>query len=220
MNAPRRLRRPPRPARLPRAARAWIALGSTWFAALPACTATPLDATLLEEDEIPIVPDVPKCVSPEPELERVYLIASKPTGRCLRSGEVTEIEGAPVATGYSVELVPCTGASDQEWQLLGTANQMHIQHVDLGLNLDLEAGSYQNDTEALLYEAHGGRNQVFSLNPLLDESQEIRALFADNGCLEAMISGENSVELQGCATVTTRFLPYQNWFFSEVDCAE
>lgn len=161
-------------------------------------------------------------MSPEPELEQVYLIASKPTGRCLRSGEVTEIEGAAAATGYTIELVACTGASDQEWRLLGTANanQLHIQHVDLGLNLDLEAGSYYDGTEALLYDAHGGRNQTFTLNPLADDSQEIRASFTDNSCLEAMISGENSVELQGCPNVATRISPYQNWFFSEVDCNE
>ncbi len=167
-----------------------------------------------------MVSDLPKCVSPAPELEHVYLIASKPTARCLRSGEVTDIEGAAAATGYTVELVPCTGASDQEWLLLGSATQMHIQHVDLGLNLDLEAGSLYDGTEALLYEPHGGRNQTFSLNRLADDSHEIRAVFSDDSCLEAMISGENSVELHGCPSVATRIFPYQNWFFSEVDCDE
>ena len=198
----------------------WRALGVLALAGLSACTETALDATLLEAEQSPTMMDVPKCVSPEPELEQVYLIASKPTGRCLRSGEVTDIEGAAAATGYTVELVPCTGASDQTWQLLGTANQMHIQHVDLGLNLDLEAGSLSAGTEALLYEPHGGRNQTFWLNPLPDDSQEIRASFSDSSCLEAMRSGENAVELQSCPNVATVVFRYQNWFFSEVDCDE
>lgn len=219
MNAPHRLAPLCPKTQLPML-RSWRALGVLALAGLPACTETALDATLLEADEPPSMSDVPKCTSPEPQLEQVYLIASKPTGRCLRSGEVTDIEGAPMATGYTIELVPCTSASDQEWLLLGTANQMHIQHVDLGLNLDLEAGSLSTGTEALLYEPHGGRNQTFALNRLPDDSQEIRALFADNSCLEATRTGENAVELQGCPTVATRIFPYQNWFFSEVDCGE
>lgn len=164
--------------------------------------------------------DLPKCVSPEPQLEQTYLIASKPTGLCLRSGEVTDIEGAAAATGYTVELVACTGASDQKWLLLGSANQLHIQHVDLELNLDLEAGELDAGTEALLYEPHGGRNQTFWLNPLVDDSQEIRPFLTDQSCLEAMLSGENAVELQSCPNIATRNVPYQNWFFSEVDCNE
>jgi hypothetical protein len=219
MNALHRLR-PPRPTWQLSRLLPWRALGVLALAELPGCTETALDATLLQTDEPPIMTDAPKCVSPEPQLEQVYLIASKPTGRCLRSGEVTDIEGAAAATGYTIELVDCTGASDQEWLLLGTANQMHIQHVDLGLNLDLEAGSLYEGTEALLYEPHGGRNQTFSLHPLSDDSQEIRAFFSDNGCLEAMRSSENAVELQGCPNVVTRIFPYQNWFFSEVDCDE
>lgn len=219
MNDQRRLA-PPRPKRLFSMLRPWRALGTLALAALPGCTETALDATLLEAEEPPVMTDVPKCVSPVPQLEQVYFIASKPTGRCLRAGEVTDIEGAPMATGYTVELVPCTDASDQEWLLLGTTSQMQIQHVDLGLNLDLEAGSLSVGTEALLYEPHGGRNQTFSLNPLPDDSQEIRAFFTDNSCLEAMRTGDNAVELQSCPSVATVVFRYQNWFFSEVDCDE
>lgn len=199
----------------------WLTLGVCCLAGLPACTETPLDATLLQAEDAPIPTDLPKCVIPEPEIEQVYLIASKPTGRCLRSGEVTDIEPAPLGTtGYTIELVACTGASDQEWLLLGSANQLHIQHVDLGLNMDLEGASSLEGTEALLYDPHGGRNQTFWLNPVSDDSQEIRAVAAETSCLEAMLSGENAVELQGCPNSATRRFPYQNWFFAKVDCDE
>lgn len=217
MTAHRRLLRPTRSAS---SQRAWLVVGVSCLGALVACTETPLDATLLETDEPPLVDEVPKCTNPEPELNRVYSIVSKPSGRCLRSGEVTDIEGATAATGYTVELVACTGASDQEWLLSGSPSQSHIQHVDLGLNLDLEAGSFSDGTEALLYEPHGGRNQTFTLKPLADGAQEIRASFADGGCLEAMLVGENAVELQRCPSVAAGILPRQNWFFTEVDCDE
>lgn len=215
---PRRL---PCPERLsPRAA---SALGALVLGSLSGCTETPLDATLLQNDDKPIVTDVPKCVSAEPEVDHVYAISSKPTGYCLRSGEVTTIEPASaLTTGYTVELVPCAGTSDQRWLLVGPATQMQIQHVDLGLNLDLEGAEYYDGTEALLYEPHGMRNQQFWLSPLADGSQEIRAYATGNSCLQAMLMDENAVELQGCTSVATRILPYQNWFFSEVgvDCEE
>lgn len=196
------------------------ALSAVLLWVLPACTATPLDATLLQNDSDPTVTQVPKCVSAEPEMDHYYAIVSKPTGHCLRSGEVTTIEPASaLTTGYTVELVPCQGTSDQKWLLIGPATQMQIQHVDLGLNLDLEGAEYYDGTEALLYKAHGNRNQQFWLNPVADGSgaQEIHAAATGNSCLEAMLSGENAVELQGCPNVATRILPYQNWFFAEVD---
>jgi len=208
---PRRLPRSGGPS--PRAA-----LGTLLLWVLPACTETPLDATLLQNDEKPIVTEVPKCVSSEPLTDHIYAIVSKPTGRCLRSGEVTNIEPASgLTTGYTIELVPCRGTRDQEWLLLGPATQMQIQHVDLGLNLDLEGAEYFDGTEVLLYEPHGMRNQQFWLNPLADGSQEIHAAGTGNGCVEAMRSGENAVELQGCPNVATLISPYQNWFFSEID---
>ncbi|HWO14729.1 MAG TPA: hypothetical protein VNN80_34740, partial [Polyangiaceae bacterium] len=206
--------------------RAAVTLGVVLLWVLPACTATPLDATLLQNDGKPIVTDVPKCVSAEPEVDHVYAISSRPTGRCLRSGEVTNIEGAPaLTTGYTIELVECAGTSDQKWLLLGTEGQLEIQHVDLELNLDLEGGDLYDGTEALLYEPHGLRNQQFWLNPVADGSgsQEIRAYATGNSCLQAMLEGENAVELQGCPSVATRISFYQNWFFSEVegvDCQE
>ena len=222
MNRPAWPRRLPCPEGLfPRAAGA---LGASLLWVLPACTETPLDATLLQNDGTPIVTDVPKCVSTEPEVDHFYAISSKPTGYCLRSGEVTNIEPASaLTTGYTVELVPCAGTSDQRWLLIGQATQMQIQHVDLGLNLDLEGAEYYDGTEALLYKPHGNRNQQFWLNPLADGSQEIHAYATGNSCLEAMRSGENAVELQGCPNVATLITPYQNWFFSEVggvDCEE
>jgi hypothetical protein len=187
----------------------------------PACTETPLDATLLETDETPIMTEVPGCVAAAPEPKSVYTIVSNPTGRCLRSGEVTAIEGAQLGTtGYTVELVACDGSREQEWLLLGTAIQLQIQHALLGLNLDLEGGEVADGTEALLYYAHGNRNQLFRLNPLTDDSQEIRATSADDSCLEAMISSENAVELHGCLNVATPSAPYQSWFFAEADCDE
>jgi len=196
-------------------------LGAVVLALLPACTETPLDATLLDMDEAPIVTTVPGCIAPEPALQNVYAIVSKPTGRCLRSGEVTAIEGAPLGTtGYTIELVDCDGSPDQEWLLHGTATQQEIQNVLLGLNIDLEGGVTYDGTEALLYYPHGNFNQLFRLNPLADDSQEIRATATDNSCLEAMISGENAVELQGCPNVATHIAPYQSWFFAELDCDE
>jgi len=215
------------PLRLPRPERlsphTVAALGAIVLWVLPACTETPLDATLLETDDEPMVAEMPKCTSVEPEIDHDYAIMSKALNRCLRSGEVTTIAGAPVGTtGYTIELAPCSGTSDQKWRLLGPASQMQIQHVDLRLNLDLESGDLYDGTEALLYEPHGLRNQQFWLNPLADGSQEIRAAATGNSCLEAMIDGENAVELQGCPSVATRILPHQNWFFSEVnvDCEE
>lgn len=200
-------------------ARATLILAS--FGLLPACTETPLDATLLQTDDTPIVTDVPDCVSQQPELDHVYAISSKPTGHCLSSGEVTQIKGTPAATGYTVELEPCTGGSDQQWLLHGTLAQMQIEHVDLNLNLDLEAAAINDGTEVLLFEPHGGRNQQFWLSPIgTDDSKEIRAVATDNGCLQAQIlaTEENAVELYGCPNVATVISPYQHWFFSEVDC--
>lgn len=203
-----------------RHARARGGLALVVLALVPACTETALDATL-ETGEAPIVTDVPGCVVPNPELEHVYAIVSKPTGRCLRSGEVTAIKGAPLGTtGYTVELVDCDGSPDQEWLLLGPTTQLQIQHVALGLNIDLEGGEVNDGTEILLFYAHGNRNQLFRLNPLADGSQEIRATATDNSCLEAMISGENAVELQGCPNVASLIAPYQNWLFAEADCDE
>lgn len=196
-------------------------LGAMVLLLSPACTETPLDATLLETDETPIMTAVPGCIAPEPALENVYAIVSKPTGRCLRSGEVTAIKGASLGTtGYTVELVACDGSPEQEWLLHNTPSGMVIQHVVLGLNLDLEGASYYDGTEALLFYPHGNRNQLFRLNALANDSQEIRATATDNSCLEAMLSGENAVELQGCPNVATSIAPYQNWFFAEIDCDE
>src|SRR5687768_3118309 len=167
-----------------RHAPARLGLGAPGLLLLTACTETALDATLLETDDAPIVTDVPGCLVREPELEHVYAIVSKPTGRCLHSGEVTTIEGTLTATGYTIELVDCDSSPEQEWLLLGTANQLQIQNVLLALNVDLEGANYDDGTEALLFYPHGNRNQLFRLNPLADGSQEIRAIAPESSCLE------------------------------------
>lgn len=190
----------------------WLSLG---------CVDTPLDATLLEADDGTISVVVPSCVTTDPAVGTTYTIVSKPTGRCLGSGELTEIEpSATGATGFTVRLVSCADLPNQHWELIGDSTEWQIQNVGMGLNLDLEGGSFYDGTEALLYTAHGRANQLFWFNPLADESVEIHTALTDNGCLQAMVTGENAVELQGCPNLASTIVPYQNWYLSEVDCSQ
>ncbi len=181
------------------------------------CTATPLDATLLEDDGQPVVPQDPECPLSVPEATEVYLM-SESRRACLTAGTVTSIEGAtPGVTGYTVELRTCEQSADQRWELIpGTFSQWEIRNLALDLNLDLEGNHFFDGTEALLYTPHGGINQVFGLEPMENQDFRIKAQNTDNSCLQAMGSdNENAVELHGC-TISTSLA--QLWWFSPVDC--
>lgn len=192
---------------------------SAWLCS--ACVDTPLDATLLEAEADTGSVMVPSCTTVNPRVGRTYTIISKPTGYCLTAGELTTIEpSATGATGFTVKLVTCADTINQHWELIGDSLGWQVQNIGMGLNLDLEGGSVVSGTEALLFSPHGGKNQIFQFIPQGDDSVEISPPEADNGCLQAMATGENAVELQGCPNTLAVTIPSQTWFLSEVGCDE
>lgn len=201
-----------------------IGIGSAMLAASGlGCAETPLDATLLEEQEAPqemqTVGDVDLCLTDTLERERFYYLIGEARMECLSAGEPTDIAMTPSAMGHTVRFEPCEDVPAQHWQLLDGDDTpfddgtYQVLNQELELNLDLEARQFQDGTELLLYDPHGMDNQVFSFDLRGDDRFRIQTVLSVSSCLQDMITGENAVELQGCSLARR-----QLWYLSSVDC--
>lgn len=106
-------------------------------------------------------------------------------------------------------------ASSNQWDLIGvTPNAFRIIHVASGRYVDVPGGSGSAGTNMILWNAHGGANQVFTIDEI---DSGVFTIKANNGqCLQIEAAGQTEgdpIEQNNCDNSTNtrwRFIPVPN----------
>jgi hypothetical protein len=178
------------------------------------CENTPIDAVVADDlrlDGGTEVGDGATCTStradPGPGIHRIFSASS---GRCLGAGDPTTVLGQPaLTTRMSTEC----GSERELWELVETSfgDTLRMRNVAEDLYLDVERGSTQSGTRAILYGMNSFQNQIFGFRPRPNGEHEIAPNHVDTSCLTEYL---NSVVIWPCSPTDTR----QNWETFAVSC--